>query len=249
MLYRLWAIPLSADSLNRPYIEPLEIEAASGAIGYYKDYTGWVSVNEPCKDNLTLINTIRSQAYSNEVGSFKPDYYDPGRYTVQYTFNVHPPLEYDDEDGHLNLKLVDEHIPYSSVIIVFEDSEYIDALYPHPISYKVSKEGDRIVVTGSSGEDELIEVEMLIDLDALEAMDRFPTRVEGVRFRTVTANRNTYENLQKRYNSLLLNFTKLQEDLDEANLEISSTRSELDLVELELEEKRSELSFSELKSF
>ncbi len=55
------------------------------------------------------------------------------------------------------------------------------------------------------------------------------------------ANINVYENLEKRYNSLLLNFTKLQEDLDEANLEISSTRSELDLVELELEEKRLEL--------
>jgi len=189
-----------------------------------------------------LINTISSLAYSNEVGSFKPDYYDPGRYTVQYTFDIHPPLEYDDDTGHLNLMFASEHIPYRSVIIVFEDSEYIDALYPHPISYKVSKEDNRIVVTGSSGEDELIEVEMLIDLDALEAMDGFPTWVEGVRFRTMIANIDTYENLEKRYNSLLLNFTKLQEDLDEANLEISSTRSELDLVELELEEKRSELS-------
>ena len=242
MLCRLWAVPLSADSLNRPYIEPLAIEAAPGAIGYYKDYTGWVSVNEPYKDNWTLINTISSLAYSNEVGSFKPDYYEPGRYTVQYTFDIHPPLEYDDDTGHLNLMFASEHIPYRSVIIVFEDSEYIDALYPHPISYKVSKEDDRIVVTGSSGEDELIEVEMLIDLDALETMDGFPTWVEGVRFRTVIANIDMYENFEKMYSSLLLNFTRLQEDLDEANLEISSTRSELDLVELELEEKRSELN-------
>ena len=242
MLYRAWAAPLSADSLNQPYIEPLEIGVPPGAIGYYKDYTGRVSVNEPYKDNQTLINTISSLAYSNEVGSFKPDYYDPGRYTVKYTFDIHPPLEYDDDICHLNLMFASEHIPYRSVIIVFEDSEYVDTLYPHPPSYKVSKEGDRIVVTGSSGEDELIEVEMLIDLDALEVMEGFPTRVEGVRSRTIIANINTYENLEKRYNSLLINFTKLQEDLDKANLEISSTRSELDLVELELEEKQSELN-------
>ena len=77
---------------------------------------------------------------------------------------------------------------------------------------------------------------------ALEAMDGFPTRVEGVRFKTVIANIDTYENFEKMFNSLLLNVTKLREDLDEANLEIFSIRSELDEAGLELEEKRSELN-------
>ena len=236
MLYRVWTAPLSMDSLNQPYIEFLEIEAPPGAIGYYKDYTGQVSVNEPHKDDWTLINTIDSLAYSNEVGIFKADYFDPGRYTVKYTFDIHPPLEYDDEDGHLNLMLADKHIPYKSVTIVFENSEYIDSLYTHPISYNVLKEDDRIVVTGSSGKDELIEVEMLIDLDALMAMDGFLTRVEDVRRWTMIANIDTYVNLEKKYNSLLLNFTKLQEDLDEANREISSLNERIMTLEKEASE-------------
>ena len=88
MLYRLWGAPLSVDSLNQPYIELLENEAVPGAIGYYMDYMGVVSVNEPHKDNTTLINTIRSLAFSNEVGSYKPDYFNPGRYTVRYIFDI-----------------------------------------------------------------------------------------------------------------------------------------------------------------
>ena len=54
--------------------------------------------------------------------------------------------------------------------------------------------------------------------------------------------RGLYEDLQKRYNSLLLNYTRLQDDLDDANLELSDTKSELDIMKLELEEKRSELN-------
>lgn len=233
MLFRVWTAPLSMDSLNQPYIEFLEIEAPPGAIGYYKDYTGQVSVNETHKDDWTLINTIDSLAYSNEVGIFKPDYFDPGRYTVKYTFDIHPPLEYDDEDGHLNLMLANEHIPYKSVTIVFENSEYIDFLYTHPISYNVLKEDNRIVVTGSSGEDEIIEVEMLIDLDALMALDGFLTRVEDVRRWTMIANIDTYVNLEEKHNSLLLNLTKLQEDLDEANQEISSLNERIVTLEKE----------------
>ena len=191
MLFRVWEAPLSADALGSPYIEPLEIEGAPGAIGYYRDHTGWVSVDEPYRDDWGVINTIASLAYRNEVGSYNTDMYDPGRYRVRYTFDVHPPIEYDDEAGHLNLKLADEHIPYMRVTIVLEDASYIENLYTHPLTYDVSEEGDRIVMTGSSGEDELVEVEMLIDLDAIEGLDGFPTRVEGVRSKTINANKVT----------------------------------------------------------
>jgi hypothetical protein len=37
-------------------------------------------------------------------------------HAVKCTFDIHPPLEYDDEDGHLNQMLADEHIPYSARI-------------------------------------------------------------------------------------------------------------------------------------
>ncbi|UCH56814.1 MAG: DUF2207 domain-containing protein, partial [Candidatus Bathyarchaeota archaeon] len=134
---------------------------------------------------------IRARALQNEAGSYKHEMYDPGTYTVRYMFDIHPPLEYDDEAGHLNLKLASEHITYKQVTLVFEDAGYIERLYPHPPSLSVEEEGGSIIVRGSSGKDELIEVEMLIDTDALGALDGFPRRVEGVRAQTVNANRLT----------------------------------------------------------
>jgi len=242
MLFRYWDAPLSIDPLGQPYVELVDIEAAETGFWYYEDSLGAVYVDETYPESSRHVQQIRELAYSNEAGSFNPNYYSPGTYTTRYTFRLHPPLEYDDEVGHLNLMLARNHMAYEEVTLIFEDADYIDTLYPHPTSYKVSKEGDRIIVTGSSGEDELIEVEMLIDLDTLETMDGFPTRMEDVRFRTVVANIDTFENFEKMFKSLLLNVTRLQEDLDEANLEISSIQSELDLVELELEDKRSELN-------
>ncbi|UCH57108.1 MAG: DUF2207 domain-containing protein, partial [Candidatus Bathyarchaeota archaeon] len=190
-LFRFWEDPLSAERLDHPYIEPLEIEEVPGAAGYYKDHQGTVSVEEPYEDNFNILRIIRARALQNEAGSYKHEMYDPGTYTVRYLFDIHPPLEYDDEAGHLNLKLASEHITYKQVTLVFEDAGYIERLYPHPPSLSVEEEGGSIVVRGSSGEDELIEVEMLIDTDALGALDGFPRRVEGVRAQTVNANRLT----------------------------------------------------------
>jgi len=169
-LFRVWEAPLTSEPSDFPYIEPLMIVPAPGAVGYFKDNRGFVHVDEAHSDDRSVINAIDSLALENEVGSFNPSYYDPGSYVVRYLFDVHPPLEYDDDTGHLNLMLASEHIPYRRVVLTFEEAGYIERLYVHPPTFTVSEEGDRIVVEGRSGEDELIEVEMLIDLDALEAL-------------------------------------------------------------------------------
>jgi len=95
----------------------------------------------------------------------------------------------------------------------------------------------KIIVMGMETED--------ITIGSVMEFERIETEIEElnaveIESEIVNYYRELYENLQKRYNSLLLNFKRLQEDLDEANLETSSTRSELDLIELELEEKQLE---------
>ena len=190
MLYRYWVSPLTTNSFNQPYIELIENKAVLGAIGYYKDFTGQVVVHEPYENDISLINAIDSLAYSNEVGSYKSDYFDPGQYSVQYTFDIHPPLEYDEEVGHLNLMLANEHLEYKNVEIVLVDATYIQEVYPHPPSMRIEKQGGDIILTGRSEEDSLLEVEMLIELDAIEKMDGFPKLMEDVRTKTELANPN-----------------------------------------------------------
>ena len=57
-------------------------------------------------------------AERNEVGIFEPSYFSTGIYEVNYSYLLHPPLEYDTSSAHLNLKLVgDQHISFREVTI------------------------------------------------------------------------------------------------------------------------------------
>ena len=199
-LYRNWEVPLSLSSLSSPYIEPLIINPTIGAQGYFKDYQGHVEV-QPYSD--LAYNAILNLAFKNEVGSYDGYYYDTGLYTVSYVFQLHPPIEYDDEAAHINLKLANEHISYSKVTIILENTGYIRNVYPHPPSYNTEKIGDQIIISGSSNENELIEIEFLMDLNAVDQFDGFPNRIEGVTSKTVNANSMT--SLQYQFASLFYN--------------------------------------------
>jgi hypothetical protein len=54
-------------------------------------------------------------AEDNEAGVLDPGRFDPGDYKIDFLFDVHPPLEFDEDVGHLNLMLVDEHLEYREV--------------------------------------------------------------------------------------------------------------------------------------
>ena len=187
-LYRNWEVPLSKTSLNNPYIEPLSINPVPGAQGYFTNYQGQVEVQP--YSTIAYI-TILDLSLNNEIGSYNDNYYDTGLHTVSYVYLLHPPIEYDDEAAHLNLKLATEHLPYSKVTIILEDADYIQDVYPHPPSYTVEQSGDRIIITGSSNEDELIEIELLMNLETVDHYDGFPSRIEGVTSKTVDANSMT----------------------------------------------------------
>jgi uncharacterized membrane protein len=187
-LFRTWDAPLTTTPLEIPYITPLAIDAAPDAIGYSKDYLGALQIEAPFHDDPSVRSTIAALAERSEVGSFRPDRYPPGTYTVAFTFRIHPPLERDDEWAHLNLQLANRHLPYQSVEVVFTDADYIHDLFPHPPSFQVVREENRIIVTGSSREDELVEMELLIDRTAVDELMGFPRTLPNIEATTVNAN-------------------------------------------------------------
>jgi uncharacterized membrane protein len=71
---------------------------------------------------------------------------------------------------------------------VLRDADYIQEVYPHPPSLQVERLGNDIVLAGSSGKNMLLEVEMLVDLDAIGGFEGFPSRIDDVRRQTVRAN-------------------------------------------------------------
>ena len=64
-------------------------------------------------------------ADANEAGVLDPGRFDPGAHQVDFLFDVHPPLEFDEDVGHLNLLLAYEHREYREVEIVLADADYI----------------------------------------------------------------------------------------------------------------------------
>jgi uncharacterized membrane protein len=187
-LFRTWNAPLSTTPLDAPYIAPITVDAAPDAIGYYKDYRGTLQIDEPFQDDPSVVSTIAALAERSEVGSFRPDRYPPGTYTVAFTFMLHPPVERDDEWAHLNLQLADRHLPYQTVEVTFTNADYIHEIFPHPPSLQVVREGSDIMVTGSSRENELLEIELLIDRTAVDQLMGFPRVVEDIKATTVNAN-------------------------------------------------------------
>jgi len=186
-LFRFWEDRLSMTQIPNAHIMLVDIEAPQGTIRYVKTYSGQLSSFDD--SNADIHYQIDQLAYNNEAGAFKPDGYEIGEYTVKYTYLVKPPLEYDDEYAHLNLKLATEHLPYKKVRVAFENSGYILNSYPHPPTLRRTTDGNMIVFTGSSGEDELLEFEFLMTKDALTALDGVERRVEDVKGLTVDANR------------------------------------------------------------
>ncbi len=186
-LFRYWEDRLVTGFEPKPHIELIDIKAPSGTIRYVRENRGYVTLLDEASPNIRT--RIHSQAYRNEVGAYNPLGYEPGEYTVKYTFKIVPPLEYDDEFSHLNLKLASDHIPYKKVRVAFENPGYIVKSFPHPPTLKKSSDKNLIVFTGESAEDELLEFEFLLTLDAINSLEGVPRRVNGIEKLTIDANK------------------------------------------------------------
>jgi len=179
-LYRNWEAPVSLQEHDSPFIQPVNIIGPSGTMCYIKDNAGEVTLFGESDYSIFNKVDIQTEAYDNEVGCFKPDYYNVGSYRVKFIYKLHPPIEYDEEYSHLNLKLASEHVPYSNVRITLEDAELIDTVYPHPNTLNLLDNGDQIIITGSSPKDQLLEIELILDKNVLDILQGFPAYTENV---------------------------------------------------------------------
>ncbi len=145
MLYRSWEAPLEFTSVNSSSIQLVSIDAPAGTVGYAKDDSGNVFVTGTTP-TASLKSQVASLANTDETGIFDPSYFAAGTYTVGYTYVVHPPVEYDGTNDHLNLKFAGgSHIPYHAVeITVPADNVVQFSAYPPMLD--TVKSGDTYVI-------------------------------------------------------------------------------------------------------
>jgi len=185
MLYRYWQDDLSLSPLQSPYIEFEGMEAPDGVVGYVVDYRGDVTLVDG--ENPGYVNFITGTAEKSEVGIYNPAYFQAGTYTVTYRYDLHPPVEYDDEHAHLNIRLVNEHVPYRDLSITYPEHSVAE-IYPHPPGLRVDRTGGNYVISGRLAADEILGLELLLSRDALQELDGFPAFVSDVAGKTRAAN-------------------------------------------------------------
>jgi uncharacterized membrane protein len=188
MLFRYWDAPLTFGAIDRPHIEFLGMTAPPGTVGYVKDSEGEVRTAAGTATSTDLA-AIRSLAFDNEVGLYNPGYFAPGTYTVEYRYRVRPPIEYDDRWAHLNLKLVDKHVPYRSLRITLPFAGDIEEVYTHPPTLEVERTADAVVITGNAPQDDALNVELILDPSFTEKVGGFGEFVPNVQQQTADANR------------------------------------------------------------
>lgn len=185
MLYRYWQDPLSSQPLDTPHIQIIDMEKPEGTVGYLKDRSGEVTLYS--EDNPEYIRFVRDRAERNEVGIYNPGYFPAGKYTVSYTYRLFPPVEFDAIDAHLNLRLVDEHVPFRDLEIRIPE-RYAREVFPHPPGLAVTREGGWVTIRGNAAADEVLGVEMLFSAAESQGMPGFFVSVEDVRGKTLAAN-------------------------------------------------------------
>ncbi|WP_317064110.1 DUF2207 domain-containing protein [Methanoculleus caldifontis] len=188
MLFRYWDAPLTFAAVDRPHIEFVQMTAPPGTIGYVRNAEGEVrtAAGNPSPSDLAV---IRDLAFENEVGLYNPGYFAPGTYTVEYHYRIRPPIEHDDQWAHLNLRLVDEHVPYRNLRIALPFAGYIEEVYTHPPTLEVERTADAVIITGSAPQGDSLNVEMILDPAFMEEIDGFPQFVSDVRQQAADANR------------------------------------------------------------
>jgi len=78
MLFRQWDYYLTFEkSTDIPSIEFISMDVPKGTVGYAKDYQNQVKLFD--ENSGTYRSFISDQAYKNEVGIYRPEYFDKGK--------------------------------------------------------------------------------------------------------------------------------------------------------------------------
>jgi uncharacterized membrane protein len=177
MLYRTWEVPLVFDnSPQQPSVHFVSTVPSDSTIGYAKNDQGAVQLTDSvgASESKSLIGNL---AQTDEVGIFDPGYFSAGKYPVDYTYIIHPPVEYDTVATHHNLKLAGEtHIQYLTIRITIPANN-IEQVYAYPPSLTTQKSGTRYIITGSAAANEIVAVEMVGNAQGFSQIKGF--RTEG----------------------------------------------------------------------
>ena len=131
MLFRSWESSLTFSTGSGPSVQFISADPPSGTLGYAKDENGNVNVIGVPGDSPVKV-TVGNLAEINEVGIFKPDYFNQGKYSAAYTYILHPPIEYDTTASHLNLKFAGSgHVPYRNVRITLP-ADKVEEVFVYP---------------------------------------------------------------------------------------------------------------------
>jgi len=176
-LFRTWEVPLAGSALSEPSVEVTGMRVPQGTIGYYRDYQGQVTTSGvPTGDALSV---IRSLVQDNEIGFYNPSYFTAGTYSADFTYRLHPPIEYDTLDSHLNLRLADQHIPYHSLQVTIPSAGVV-SVYPYPPFLTVAGSGGTTTISGSAAANEVVGVEIVASRDYTAGWSGFPDAVADV---------------------------------------------------------------------
>jgi len=178
MLYRSWDDRLTLGEATWPHIQFIDMEGPDGSIPYAMDAFGEVFFRDAAGEASR--EGVKFLAERNEVGIYDPAYFAAGRYAVEYTFRLHPPLAADGEYARLDLLLMDDHVPYRTVEVTLPVG-MAEEVYVHPATYQVATDGDRIVITGASPADEPLALQLLLSPAAAAMLEGFPEPADGVR--------------------------------------------------------------------
>ena len=176
MLYRNWNAPLLyGGSMNSPYISAVTF--GGDGLPYVKDKDGRVFAEGA---DEALIKEISQRAGNNEVGILRKEKFPEGEFRLVAEYEIFPPIQQDDSNAQLNLKLADRHIFYTDVEIIIRDGpSVIKEIFPHLASYSVERTGNIWIVKGKSPTDSLVEVEILTSRYTFRGFSDFIPNIEG----------------------------------------------------------------------
>ncbi|MDD5024428.1 MAG: DUF2207 domain-containing protein, partial [Methanoregula sp.] len=186
MLYRSWEAPLVFDTGTRSCIQFLSVDPPPGTTGYAKD-NSHTTVISGAPEGTSYKSQIAALAEANEVGIYNPSYFSAGKYTVGYTYIVHPPVEYDGVNDHLNLKLAGQSHPAYRHVTITIPAANVEQVYVYPPSLHSEKTGTVYTITGSVGENEIAAVEILATPGGLSGIPGLRSEVSDLAGKTSSA--------------------------------------------------------------
>lgn len=188
MLYRNWKTPLSAEPLNEPYVEPVRVLAPKGTIPYIKDDINGARILAP-NGTYYPSSSYELWPYGGRIADIS-DNNEMGHYIMSSNFRtsldagyksvVHPAILSDDDHSYIRLNLANEHLPYKHLAVTVHDpEEHIPGLFTVP-KMDVKRDGTDWVISGSSRQDQPLQIDLLLKSEPSLSMQGFVQPSEDV---------------------------------------------------------------------